>query len=217
MPPIKDIFGQRFGRLLVKEFAFIGKNRKAYWHCICDCGKEIDAVYHTLKISKTMSCGCIARENSRQRMMKPEGDSAKNSLFCTYRKTARVRELEFSLTLEEFIDITSLRCHYCDRSPSSYVKTEKSNGSYCYNGIDRVNKLLGYTKENSVPCCKQCNYRKKANTKEEFIAHTMRIAHHQQRIEMTERMKEVRGKWWGGFEINKIEDSKSIEASFGWI
>lgn len=32
-----------------------------------------------------------------------------------------------------------------------------ANGAYIYNGIDRVNKSIGYTKRNCVTACKFCN------------------------------------------------------------
>lgn len=211
-----NISGQRFGRLLVKEVAFIGKDRKVHWRCICDCGKETTPVYYQLVVNKTQSCGCVAREKTRQRVMKPEGMSSKNTLYKGYRNQAKARELEFSLTFDEFIRITSSKCHYCDKLPSCYEKRKKANGGYRYNGIDRVDNLSGYTNDNSVPCCKPCNYRKKANTKDEFIAHTMRIARHQQRLEMAERMKGMEGRWWGGVEVNEIERCSTVEASFRW-
>lgn len=36
------------------------------------------------------------------------------------------------------------------------------------NGIDRVDSSIGYTIQNSVPCCKICNYAKHNLTLEEF-------------------------------------------------
>ena len=42
-------------------------------------------------------------------------------------------------------------------------------------GLDRINNEKGYTEENSAPCCKTCNFMKKAMTKEEFINHIIRI------------------------------------------
>ena len=58
-----DIKGQRFGRFLVLEFAYI-KNGRGCWKCQCDCG-EIRIVAGTcLRNGMSKSCGCYARENS---------------------------------------------------------------------------------------------------------------------------------------------------------
>ena len=38
------------------------------------------------------------------------------------------------------------------------------------NGIDRINNDIGYTIENSLTCCKICNYAKNTMSMREFIA-----------------------------------------------
>ena len=35
----KDLTNQRFGQLVVLEFAY-ATDKNAYWKCRCDCGKE---------------------------------------------------------------------------------------------------------------------------------------------------------------------------------
>ena len=38
---IKNLTGQNFGMLTVLNLAFVDKNRRATWNCICDCGNTI--------------------------------------------------------------------------------------------------------------------------------------------------------------------------------
>lgn len=66
MSALKDIAGQRFGRLVAKER--IGKYRKeSVWRCLCDCGKLKDVPI--TKIGKdTNSCGCLCLESRRTRV-----------------------------------------------------------------------------------------------------------------------------------------------------
>jgi hypothetical protein len=53
-----DLTGQRFGRLMVVEFA--GRQRRgALWRCRCDCGAESVVLGCNLKGGKTRSCGCL--------------------------------------------------------------------------------------------------------------------------------------------------------------
>lgn len=58
---IKNLIGQRFGRLTVIEFAGT-KNSKAYWKCRCDCGNICVVRSSHLKDGSTQSCGCLASE-----------------------------------------------------------------------------------------------------------------------------------------------------------
>lgn len=52
-----DLTSKRFGKLTVVNLAYI-KNNTAYWHCICDCGNEVDIRGADLINSHTSSCGC---------------------------------------------------------------------------------------------------------------------------------------------------------------
>jgi len=62
-------------------------------------------------------------------------------------KSARVRKIEFHLTNPDFAEITKHDCYLCG----------KSNRFNHRNGIDRFDNNLGYTIENSRPCCNTCN------------------------------------------------------------
>ena len=50
-----------------------------------------------------------------------------------------------------------------------------TNGEFRYTGIDRYDNTLGYTLENSVPCCKQCNRIKTDMAASEFAERLERI------------------------------------------
>lgn len=60
----KDMVGQKFGRLEVKEYAGTNKDYQARWLCECECGtrKVIDGA--SLRSGKTLSCGCLGREHA---------------------------------------------------------------------------------------------------------------------------------------------------------
>ena len=65
MPPLKDITGRRFGRLVVKGRAD-GNGRPA-WQCQCDCEKQCVGVGEDLRRGKTRSCGCLRAEASSKK------------------------------------------------------------------------------------------------------------------------------------------------------
>lgn len=55
---VKDITGERFGKLTVLCYAGADHKRRGIWHCICDCGREITVVGQYLRSGQTRSCGC---------------------------------------------------------------------------------------------------------------------------------------------------------------
>lgn len=67
---VKDISGQRFGRLSVSRFMDTvpqRKGRAARWICRCDCGQETIAYGYLLRSGNTSSCGCLSRDTTAAR------------------------------------------------------------------------------------------------------------------------------------------------------
>ncbi|MCD7804669.1 MAG: transcriptional regulator [Oscillospiraceae bacterium] len=66
-PRQKDITGKRFGKLTA---LYCTDARSAYgdtvWHCICDCGREIDVRLHQLQSGYRKSCGCLSHPKVKE-------------------------------------------------------------------------------------------------------------------------------------------------------
>lgn len=62
---ISNIKGKRFGRLTA---LYPTEKRTSqggvYWHCVCDCGTEIDVSYNSLVYGNNKSCGCKKKEHN---------------------------------------------------------------------------------------------------------------------------------------------------------
>lgn len=66
---IKDIRGEKFGRLTVVEFDhFTPISRNVKWLCKCDCGNKTIVSSAHLRTGSTQSCGCLAKELSAKRI-----------------------------------------------------------------------------------------------------------------------------------------------------
>lgn len=53
-----DLVGQRFGKLVVVEYAGRNERRESLWRCDCDCGNESIVRGDVLRRGTTESCGC---------------------------------------------------------------------------------------------------------------------------------------------------------------
>ncbi len=56
-----DLTGKKIGRLLVLGREICSKSR-AYWKCLCDCGKEKVIFGNYLRNGDTSSCGCLRKD-----------------------------------------------------------------------------------------------------------------------------------------------------------
>ena len=63
MPKLRDLTGQRFGRLTVIDRAE-NNGKKVMWRCRCACGKEIVTRGYNLTSGGSKSCGCYNRSQS---------------------------------------------------------------------------------------------------------------------------------------------------------
>ncbi len=61
MSALKNITGQRFGRLVVIGRVRSEKNRKTYWKCLCDCGNISTVRGSHLSSGNIQSCGCFRK------------------------------------------------------------------------------------------------------------------------------------------------------------
>jgi len=150
---VKDETGKRYGILLVIECAnhTVG-NGNMTWVCKCDCGEVTLASGNSLRTGHTTSCGC------QRGSPLPHGEGSFNELYGRYKARAENNNRCFELTKEEFSKLTKQECVYCGKLPEQGNSDYRyRNGSYIYNGIDRVDSSKGYTLENCVACCGQCN------------------------------------------------------------
>ena len=58
---VKNLVGQKFGRLTVEAFSGANKWGNALWKCRCECGNEKVAQSALLLSNQVGSCGCLAK------------------------------------------------------------------------------------------------------------------------------------------------------------
>lgn len=186
---IIDLTGQRFYRLVVLEKSSKKSktNHLQYWKCKCDCGKICDVSSRGLRGGSTRSCGCYKLERIKEAGLKQRGKkrpnqflgdgvASLNALYGKYKRRAKQRNLSFFLTFDKFKELTKENCYYCGIEPKQVHK--QATCRYIFNGIDRKNSNIGYTEENSVPCCGTCNRGKMAIPKKDFLIWVKKVYEH---------------------------------------
>lgn len=165
-----DRTGQRYGRLTVIERQGSSGEGRAKWLCKCDCGKTKTVIGKSLQAG-VQSCGCLKRDANAL----PKGEAAFNQLLIRMKIDAKRRGYKWKLTKNNVKHFTKQPCYYCGREPMQVYCTKANNGTYIYNGIDRLDNNIGYLLENVVSCCMQCNYAKRLMSVSEFRDWIQRI------------------------------------------
>lgn len=107
-----------------------------------------------------------------------------NCLINIYKSNAKKRNVKFDLEYTDFEKLINGECYYCGDVKSNKL-IKKNYKPFYYNGIDRVNNEIGYTKENCVSCCEFCNKAKRNITIDEFYNKCYKIVN--KKIELDEK------------------------------
>ena len=166
----KDETGKNYGYLTVISRASKVSNGVVRWLCRCACGNTSIVIAQSLRAGNTKSCGC--------RNGKGHKYNAYHKLFVERRKNAHDRGYEWSLSEEESKDLFQRDCFYCGKNPTQSFKSSTNTPPILYNGIDRIDNTLGYTSDNVVSCCGQCNHAKSAHSQTEFRDWVKRVHNH---------------------------------------
>lgn len=181
--------GHRYGSLVVMAEAPARSGRRR-WLCRCDCGVEKVIGQTNLRHGKTQSCGCRKREvllkrnttSFPSRLYADPTTSTRNSVITSYKKSAKERGFEWSLTIDDCVRLFTAPCLYCGQLPSNTCQMYNGSGKplpqYTYSGIDRQEPSQGYTTENTVSCCMTCNRAKFQMTAEQFLAWIRQVQQH---------------------------------------
>ena len=87
-----------------------------------------------------------------------------NYHYKNYLRSANLKNLEFTLTEDDFIGAATLPCYYCGKIQ------EKG-----FNGIDRLDSTIGYNEDNCRSCCEMCNMMKGTTGHNIFIQRVQHI------------------------------------------
>lgn len=184
-----ELVGKTFNFLTVVEFAGQNTRKNNLWKCQCVCGNFRTVPASWLKQSSAKSCGCKNFTLPHGNRKTTAQNTSFNSLLNRHLQTAKRKNREWNLTKDEFKNLIFSNCHYCNTKPSQTynvfvtkegryrkgIKEWADSGQIFYNGIDRKDNEVGYTKINSLPCCFVCNRAKLTMSYNEFLNWVRRL------------------------------------------
>lgn len=170
MGKIKDIKGQKFGKLSVIEYKGIKDNR-ATWLCKCDCGNIITTFSKELLSQKKKSCGCIHKEQLIQR--NKTHNLSKSKL---YKRWIIIKNRCYNKNSKDYKYYGGRGIKVCDEWKNDFISFYNwaiQNGYYEHlekygnvdTTIDRINVNGDYEPSN----CKWSTQKEQANNKRKNI------------------------------------------------
>ena len=189
MAAFKDRTGDIYGRLTVIRHAGKDRRKKHLWLCKCKCGNEKVVVGDNLSSGRSKSCGCLKAEflsksGNQYGLYKDREEALLRVQYSHLRRRNRKFGSNDCISFDDFSTMAKKPCKYCGLPFSKEIEDrldERVDGKRLSdhvlrcNGIDRIYSSQGYTLENSVPCCKFCNFAKHTMTEYEFLKWVKRV------------------------------------------
>lgn len=78
-----DMIGKTFDRWTVIKFSHTNYRGNALWNCVCICGIKRIVLGHSLRSGKSLSCGCLCREETSRsnKILKPKHRMGKTKFY----------------------------------------------------------------------------------------------------------------------------------------
>lgn len=143
---IKDIKGQRFGRLIALEHVGFSSNRVALWKCRCDCGNIVIVREGNLHSGKSQSCRCLNIDRTKETNLRH--GMAHTRLYNIWSK---MKERCYNPARKAYKNYGGKGVHVCDEWRNDFQKFYDwaINNGYKENlTIDRINSNGNYEPSN---------------------------------------------------------------------
>lgn len=156
MPIRKDITGCKYGHLTGVSYVTSNKQRASVWLFRCDCGNEKELDSRPVTAGRIRTCGSCEIYHKLKSGAGTRGQSHLASHNRLYQQAMRVAKKEgsaWSLSLSEFMELSTAECTLCGASPSTQLRGTRLR----YNKIQPVSIKGPYTQTNCCTICKDCS------------------------------------------------------------
>jgi len=176
--------GEEFGNLTYtgnRKIIGEGRSRRYLGEFICKCGNTKWVRSDTVAKGNTRSCGCKSPNKDYKKRKKTMGDDYPYLvLFDRFRKNAKKRNVEFTLSIDDLKQQFAKQNGHCAYTgeaivmPANFIRIYDQNVA----SIDRIDSKVGYVPGNIQLTTKKINMMKHCMSHEEFIATCRTIVDH---------------------------------------
>ena len=136
---VKDIRGQKYGKLTVREFHHSDKVT-TFWLCDCECGKATVKSLHQIKYGRPSNCGCVPKNNNRPKRNNVSTHHMSGTRLHKIWKSIRKRCNCTNTAYREYRDYYARGIRVCEEWDDfeAFYKWAMANGYKDNLSIDRI-------------------------------------------------------------------------------
>lgn len=168
-----EMLGHKYGMLTIISVEEKNNKGRVLANCICECGNKKQIRADLIGSGQYFSCGCFSKNRwsivgNRNPAFKGCGKICAN-YFSELKRNASRRNLKFDLTIEQAWEIFENQNHSCVFTGVPIVFGRYRRHQETTASPDRIERHLGYTKENLQWVLKDINIMKGTLDDEQFI------------------------------------------------
>jgi len=165
--------GDRYDRLVVQGFEYVGTKRVAT--CCCDCGNTVKVLATLLGKNKTNNCGCRPRG-----LWQGVGDFS-GTVYYRLKRGAQVRHIPFKVSPQQLWNLFVQQNKKCALTGLDIELSLESREAGTAS-VDRKNSRRGYFPDNIQWVHKDVNLMKSNFTQEYYVALCRSVAQHTKEV-----------------------------------
>ena len=160
-PCVKDISGQKFGRLTALHRSGTSADGAVKWTCRCDCGELIDVIGRNLRKGSTVSCKCYRKENNFK-----HGYSFRGKMTPEYKTWLGMNKRCYDKNQPCYHRYGGRGIGVCERWRKSFLNFLADVGPRPSkaHSIERINNNKGYCKRNCIWATREVQSKNKENS-----------------------------------------------------
>jgi hypothetical protein len=160
-----NLIGKIYNGVKILSKAKVIDKRHPKLNCRCGCGNKFKTTSHNILNNPNISCVDCGNKRTAKSHWTGEGNIS-GKFWSSIRCGARVRNLEFSITIEEAWNLFIEQDAKCALSGSNIIITSNNKNTA---SLDRIDSSKGYTKDNIQWVHKRLNWMKGNINEDEFI------------------------------------------------
>lgn len=187
----KNLIGEQFGGLTVIGYAGHHEptdkdsNKRHFWTCKCECGKEIEYKQEYLFSGKFKSCGCRKRRTGNKHFKFRGCGEIPLKYFNGIKRACVRKKRDFSITIEYIWQQFLRQNRKCALSGEEIHFNGSNKSSLKTASLDRIDSNKGYIEGNIQWVHKDVNALKQDFEEKHFVEWCKKIARHEEKNEQS--------------------------------
>lgn len=175
----EDLSNKEYNGVILIKYLYNKPGYRPVWLCKCSCGKEFEAIGHSVKSGRKRSCGCKPKRKGKNHPNWKGYEGISGQWWASFIQDCwqrRKRKKKIEVTIEYLWNLFVKQDKKCSYTGEVLSFQSKKDGNGKTVSLDRIDSSKHYEEGNVEWVHKKINIMKNNMSKEEFISWCCKVA-----------------------------------------